>query len=191
MPQHKFTCSQLGVSCRLFSWQGASQQQTVGLGTSRGWPLAVLLSLMVLIGANAHAMTVSTQAASELTLSGPDQVREGYFQLRVEGLSEGESFQLEQSNDQQFSSVVAVYQPVGAFRQLSLSGFDNGLYYFRAVSDSGQQSQVHQLEVEHYPLWQALSLFVIGAFLFASFVVTLLVLHSRRNSLGSKRAGHG
>lgn len=119
-------------------------------------------------------------AQDDWTLSGPEQTREGYFQLRLDGPDERASFIVEQSTDEDFTEVVASFSPLGSFRQISLSGFDDGHYYFRAhieVAGESLYSNVHPLEVRHYPLWQALGLFIMGALVFIALLGTLWHLH--------------
>lgn len=155
---------------------------------------AWLLSLFTLLPLSAAA-SVSTGAFNypatvSVALSAPERVREGNFQLSVEQRSAGsdagnhepKSWVIEQSNRADFESVVASYAPVGSFQQLSLSGFDDGDYFFRArlraaepAAHSTEQtfSNVVKVEVRHYPLWQALSVFSVGAALFFILCLTL------------------
>ncbi|RUO25967.1 hypothetical protein CWE09_04365 [Aliidiomarina minuta] len=114
---------------------------------------------------------------SDIQLSGPSgAVAEGYFRLTLQGLPDSERFTIEMAEDDQFSAIIAEYQPMGMFRELSLSGFDNGIYYFRAQSGD-QTSNTVSVEVRHYPLWQALSLFVVGAILFFLLIMTIIKYH--------------
>lgn len=147
-----------------------------------GWAQTLLLSVSLLV-ISSQLMTPA-YAAQVLSLNGPAHSREGYFQLQVGNLQEGQRFVIEQSSNESFNHVDATYPPLGSFQQLSLSGFDNGSYFFRArlLQDSESidavvYSNIHQISVEHYSLWQALSLFAIGAMLFIALITVLLRLH--------------
>ncbi|RUO33213.1 hypothetical protein CWE14_08295 [Aliidiomarina soli] len=156
----------------------------------------LLIGILVVMSTLGSGLLLSGTAFADtaqpgLTLQGPDKVREGYFQLRVDGVAEEDSFVIELASSEQFATVENTFSPLGAFRQLSLSGFDDGRYYFRAVhSGTGEYSNIHQLDVVHYPLWQALSLFTLGALLFISLLVTMLIL-TRRSARNHKEPSHG
>lgn len=123
--------------------------------------------------------------ADEIELSGPsDKVAEGYFNLEVEGLSEEQRFVVEMSKSEAFNSVEREFEPLGMFRQLSLSGFDDGTYYFRARAGE-RYSNVVSVTVAHYPLWQAVALFLLGLTLFAALVFTIVYLYRRSGEGGS------
>lgn len=134
-------------------------------------------------------------------LSGPDRVvREGYFQLdmqlsvAVTEATDHARFVVEMSDAEDFSAIAATFTPLGSFTRLSLSGFDDGVYYFRLRSGSATQtdttgevlSNVVRVEVRHYPLSRALALFVAGAVLF-SILLALIVRFSWRD----RKAGSG
>ena len=124
-------------------------------------------------------------ATSSWVLTGPEHSREGYFQLRLEQGPEVEAadasaeFIIEVSRHADFSNIEQEFAPLGSFTQLSLSGFDDGIYYFRARTASDDYSNIHRIEVSHYPLWQALSTFVLGAILLTRLLTTLFMLHRR------------
>lgn len=142
-------------------------------------------------------------AAEGVSLTGPQHSREGYFQLQVSNLPTGQRFIIEQSANEQFSHIDATYSPVGSFQQLSLSGFDNGSYFFRArilqnevsqpIDSAAIYSNTHQISIQHYSLWQALGLFALGAVLFIILITVLLRLHwqSRRSLPKQPGTGHG
>lgn len=143
-------------------------------------------NLLQMVTAVFMLCVVCTSAqADEIELSGPsDKVSEGYFNLEVEGLSDEQRFVVEMSQHEAFDSVDREFEPLGMFRQLSLSGFDDGTYYFRARSGE-QYSNVVSVTVAHYPLWQALALFLLGLMLFAALVFTIVYLYRRSGEGGS------
>ena len=124
-------------------------------------------------------------ATSSWVLTGPEHTREGYFQLRLEhplddDASEASTeFIIELSRHADFSSIEQEFAPLCSLTQLSLSGFEDGIYFFRARTATNEYSNIHRIEVSHYPLWQALSTFVLGAILLTSLLTTLLMLHRR------------
>lgn len=122
-------------------------------------------------------------SAQSLTLSGPeDTVREGYFTVSVsESNSEVvKNLVIESSTSAGFDQAVTHFPALGDFKQLSLTGFSNGTYYLRARADNIEApSNVIQVKVNHYPLWQALGLFFVGLLLFIVLVVVLLTFHRR------------
>ncbi|RUO81515.1 hypothetical protein CWI84_01795 [Idiomarina tyrosinivorans] len=129
----------------------------------------------------------SSVQAQQLQLDVPTApVNEGYFTVSVSGMDNTSGLFIEVANDPQFTQNYQKIPALGDFTQLSLSGFDDGTYYLRAMAD-GQHSAVQTVTVEHYPLWQALSLFAAGAALFALLVVSLLLLH--RNAYRSPNNG--
>lgn len=126
---------------------------------------------------------LSAQAA-DFELSGPsDKVSEGYFYLEVDGLSDDQRFVVEMSHNDDFAAVEREFEPLGMFRELSLSGFDDGTYYFRARSGD-RYSNVVSVRVSHYPLWQALLLFGLGLIIFATLVYTIVYFYRRSNGKG-------
>lgn len=116
----------------------------------------------------------------ELELSGPSAtVREGYFTLSVETARDDSTASLvvERSNTENFSSVTHQYPFLGSSTSMTLSGFADGEYWFRvSASESAgtPSSPAIRVQVQHYPLWQALSLFAIGAALFLVVLVYIL-----------------
>lgn len=128
------------------------------------------------------ALSASPLAAQQLELQGPDKVsKEGYFSVTVTGTGTKEqppndlqNLRLQLSKSSEFSQVLQEFPALGDFRQLSLSGFSNGEYFIRAIADNvGQPSDPIKVTVSHYPLWQALSLFVAGLLLFTVLLITL------------------
>lgn len=63
--------------------------------------------------------------------------------------------------------------PVEASGSLTLTGFKDGLYYFRVGAD-GQWSAVQEVRVAHHSLSKALIWFAVGALLFVVLAITIL-----------------
>lgn len=126
-------------------------------------------------------------SAQDYQLSGPDgPVRAGYFvveasmtQASVEPETRLQDLRLQQSASEDFQNA-KYYRYFGDFSELTATGVPTGDYYLRLVdSDGQQQSNVIQVTVEHYPLWQALTLFLVGLLLFSILVVTQLYFFVR------------
>ncbi|RTE86933.1 MULTISPECIES: hypothetical protein [Gammaproteobacteria] len=132
-------------------------------------------------------VSINVAHATSITLTGPSgTVSEGYFQLeyQLESVnSEGSSVNtivFERAASESFDVVEDRYPPLGSFSQVTLSGFSNGTYYFRARdTQSGETSNIVSVTVQHYPLSRALTLFGLGALIFIALVVFILHAHSR------------
>ena len=69
---------------------------------------------------------------------------------------------------------------MGNFHQVTLTGFESGHDYSRAVHQQRVVSQTAiEVTVEHYPIWQALTLFLLGALLFLLLLLTLIMGHKK------------
>lgn len=167
-----------------------------------------LLLLITLLARPASAYVLSSQtnpsnlANSSLPeLSAPESSREGYFVLSLpESPSQG--FIVEYSTDEDFREIERTYPWFGDFQRMTLTGFDDGNHYFRiraladesgglslknsqpsiqsSIQSSNQVSNVVRVQVDHYALEQALTLFALGGLLFAILVV--IILHQHRRS---------
>lgn len=126
----------------------------------------------------------TTALASSLTLSGPDSViKEGYFTVSVsaDNADELNRVTIEVASNSDFTENTRQFPALGDFQDISLTGFSNGTYFLRArAEDTSSQTRVSniiEIKVKHYPLWQALTLFFIGLIIFITLVATLLLLH--------------
>lgn len=157
-------------------------------------PLYVF-SLLFFIGLFYQATPLPVQAQTskvkEFKLTAPANSREGYFQLLISGVPDEAGFIVEQAADESFTQVMNSYTPVGSFQQLSVSGFDDGVYYFRARLNGSENeySNIVQVSVSHYSLWQALGLFTLGTVLLLSLLLTLFILHARYGRLTPDHKG--
>lgn len=140
----------------------------------------ILLALCFL-----YVLPVASHASS-LTLSGPETVvKEGYFSVSLSGstVSELTRITIEVARDSDFSGTIQEFPALGNFNSVSLTGFEDGTYYLRARARSNNEtthlSNTIQVRIQHYPLWQALTLFFIGLVLFVTLTAVLLLLHRR------------
>lgn len=131
--------------------------------------------------------TLANESAHQLTIEGPTSViKEGYFNVSVSAKSEQQKLDkltIEVATDANFTENQKQFPALGDFSTISLTGFSNGSYHLRAraETESGESlvSNVIQVTVKHYPLWQALTLFFIGLIIFVAVVTTLLLLHRK------------
>lgn len=142
-----------------------------------------IIKLLSFCGLLLLAHTAAAMSSPQLQLQGPNStVKEGYFNVSVHLSGSQDQPALNNLRIQAASSAdfkqVQEFPALGEFKQWSLTGFSNGDYYLRAVADNlAKPSNTIQVSVQHYPLWQALSLFAIGFVVFATLVITLLRLH--------------
>ncbi len=110
----------------------------------------------------------------------------GYVQLSWTwdgDLNSNYSFELQQATSQSFENPELIYE--GPDFATFLSGLDNGHYYFRIRAVNGNQSKSSWsspavVEVEHHSLSLALSLFGLGALVFA--ITVGIVIQGNKNS---------
>lgn len=141
-----------------------------------------IIKMLSLCVAALCAMPLSAQ---QLMLDGPDSPsREGYFTVSISTPGQPEmslqNLRVETSLSKNFATVEQTFPALGDFKQLSLTGFSDGTYFLRARADNiAEPSAPIKVVVDHYPLWQALSLFGCGLVLFVLLVTVLLRAHSR------------
>ena len=145
-------------------------------GSSYSFIHIALLLLITLLARPALAYNDSYQ------LSGPDAPsREGYFTLSITPAPQ-QQLVLQQSQSATFDTIDAEFRWFGDFEQITLTGFTDGEYFFRlqpAADAAEAPSNVVKVTVNHYPRWQAYSLFFIGLALFIVLVASLLILRRR------------
>ncbi len=138
---------------------------------------ALFALLSILISCSAVA-----QSEDAVVLSGPvEKVRAGYFVVELDHVSPTlRPLSLQVSQSKSFASLLQTVPIMGNFNQVTLTGFESGHYYIRAVHQQRVVSQTAiEVTVEHYPIWQALTLFVLGALLFLLLLLTLIMGHKK------------
>ncbi|WMS86881.1 hypothetical protein [Pleionea litopenaei] len=131
--------------------------------------LVVLASLVSRVTVAEDVLTPASQSSSE-----------GYYTLRWEHSSS--NFQrLEVSSDATFQTISVEY-PVSGMKGISLTGYQDGTYFFRLIDDQQQASNSATVVVKHRSLSLAIILFALG---FSLFVVLIGVL-----IFSSRRRGH-
>jgi len=141
--------------------------------------LALLLSLMQAGPASANSKASLLAEPNALELTSVEMSKEGYFVLRSNTAPAATTWQLERWSAAPTATQLNNQQPLALYpwpantQQLTLSGFANGTYYFRLRASNNNYSNVVKVQVDHYPLWQALSLFSLGLGLFVIVVVVI------------------
>jgi len=139
-------------------------------------------------------LPTSTLASSIKLSSSNSVVKEGYFTVSVRTTDSIElnRVTIEVASNSGFAKSTRQFPALGDFKDISLTGFSNGTYYIRALAEGVDKqtyiSNTIQVRVEHYPLWQALTLFFVGLVIFITLVATLLLLH--RQWTHSKKERH-
>lgn len=142
-----------------------------------------LLFIITLLARPTAAQTPSAEAQDpethhyQLTLS-TERSREGYFVVAIDQAPQA-AMVLQQSNSEDFAEITGQFAWFGDFTEMTLTGFEDGAYFFRLKPQAGISSNVVQLQVEHYPSWQAYSLFFTGLTLFSLLVLSIIILHRR------------
>lgn len=126
----------------------------------------------------ATAVDAAPVISSDVTVS-----REGYFVLRWEAAAPDNNLVLQQSTEPDFRSDVEQW-PVDGALQFTLSGLEDDVYYYRLSSDSGVSNTI-SVQVEHHTLDRALLFFLLGAVLFSTLVIVLIIGDRRLKRTGT------
>lgn len=123
---------------------------------------------MLLWSANGALCATETSLASDTTLS-----TEGYFVLSwtLDSRDPAQEFELQQSATTGFSQALAFSIPPAG--DLTLTGFSDGSYFFRA-GHTGNWSDTIEIVVQHHALGRAMAFFMLGLVLFVILVVVIL-----------------
>lgn len=141
-----------------------------------------LLFFITLLARPAAAQDTKTH----FTLSAQETSREGYFVVALDQAPNAGMI-VQQSSLEDFSEISTEFAWFGDFEKMTLTGFSDGDYYFRLKPSAEISSNVIAVRVNHYPGWQAYSLFFIGLALFTVLVIMIITLHRRhRHDLTAK-----
>lgn len=115
--------------------------------------------------------SVSWAAENPLTAS-TDLSNEGYFVLSWDTGDESASLILEQSSSSDFSDVIR--RDISGVGALTITGLDDGDYFFRLSDDGVLQTMPLTISVAHHSLARAGGFFLLGLMLFSTLVFTIL-----------------
>lgn len=146
--------------------------------------LFCVLCILLMLGLSGSILAADEDGWSLTTDT--ELAREGYFVLDW-SLGDQEDYVIQQAHSSAF--VQPDTYEVPASGSMTLSGFADGDYYFRAGRE-GNWTDTVQVTVEHHSLARALGFFISGLILFSILTVVILrgnklhnVEHSRRETL--------
>ncbi len=129
-------------------------------------------------------LLLSTRVEADARLStDTDVASAGYFVLDWSSNMSG-PFLLQQSSSPDFFSVDSESSHTN--RQTTITGLDDGTYFYRVRDATGLVSNVISVEVAHHSLTKAFSFFILGCFLFV--VLLSVLLHAQRALNPEQRA---
>ena len=105
----------------------------------------------------------------------------GYFTLNWT-VADKDSALLQQSSDPDFTQFSEI--PVTGSSQISLSGFEDGIYYYRLANVDGVFSNTVTVAVEHHSFAKAMQFFAMGSLLFIVLICFLLAGYKKSKVLG-------
>ncbi|WP_310693435.1 fibronectin type III domain-containing protein [Thiohalophilus sp.] len=117
-----------------------------------------------------------------------DVATAGYYQLKWKSADDNAPVELQEADNARFENAEPLYQ--GRDRARVVTGRSDGTYYYRArtVDDgaAGAWSDIVKVQVKHHPLSRALGFFIVGAIVFLSIVIAILIGNRRYHSKESQ-----
>jgi len=101
-----------------------------------------------------------------------DVSNEGYFVLNWDTGNEESELVLEQADSERFDQVIS--RDIPGTGAITITGLEDGTYFFRLRQDSGPIGSSVQVTVQHHSLARAGSFFALGAALFGTLVFIIL-----------------
>ena len=134
---------------------------------------------MQLLGCLILLTTSAASWAAENSLSASTDVsNEGYFVLNWQTAEADDSLTLEQASSPAFDTVIS--RDIPAAGALTITGLEDGQYYFRISTGDTALTPSVQVDVEHHSLQRAGSFFLLGLLLFAT--LTFIILNGNRKA---------
>ena len=133
--------------------------------------------LLWLIWLTLFAATAPARAAEATLTASTDVSNEGYFVLSWESDADSDALVLQQASSTDFADTID--RSVAQTGAVTITGLDDGDYYFR-LSNSGQSiSEPVHIAVQHHSLARAGSFFLLGLILFSILIITILTGNRR------------
>lgn len=132
------------------------------------------LAWLILLATNTSlwaAESGSLNASTELS-------NEGYFVLDWDVRGEESSLTLQQSESEQFSSIIP--REVAGSGAATITGLTDGRYFFRLVDGNSVVSETVSVSVAHHSMNRAGGFFLLGLTLFSILVFT--IFHGNRQA---------
>ncbi|MCG8312573.1 MAG: hypothetical protein MI976_05105 [Pseudomonadales bacterium] len=141
--------------------------------------LAVAFGLLMVVSSSSVVSAAETDA---ITLQASESLSTaGYFNLSWDKSAQNHDFVLQQASSRGFDSPVE--WRLGKTASFSMSGLENGTYYYRVGYWPKPQawSNVVQVQVQHHSLGKAFAIFSLGALIFLVLVVVILINRKQAN----------
>lgn len=132
----------------------------------------LFLGILCLVGIAANVEA----SAPNFIQESPVSSKEGYHSLQWEYKIEGaSSYELQRAQNPRFEDAVTIYN--GSDKGSFISGLKDGKYYYRVrdSSISGNWSEPLLVEVDHFDIGFAISLFAVGLFVFLATLAVLVI----------------
>lgn len=113
----------------------------------------------------------------------------GYYQLTWQNADDNVQVELQEAGNARFQNAKPLYR--GPDRARMVTGRPDGTYYYRARpldvnGTAGAWSEIIKVKVKHHPLSRALGFFIVGAIVFFSILVAILIGNRRYHSKESQ-----
>jgi hypothetical protein len=125
--------------------------------------LYLLLTFELLLLANSPSLQSKPSATFDFD-SSIITAQDGYIQIIWSGSSEYEMFELQQSQDPNFTTEKTIY--LGPDRASFVSGLSEGSHFFRVRSEGGPWSETLEVRAKHQSIKLAYWLMLIGSIVF-------------------------
>lgn len=118
-----------------------------------------------------------------------DVATAGYYQLKWQGVADNVNVEIQEADNARFRNAETLYQ--GRDRARVVTGRSDGTYYYRARrvdvnGSTGAWSDIVKVQVEHHPLSRAFGFFTVGAIVFLSILIAILIGNRRYHSKESQ-----
>lgn len=119
-----------------------------------------------------------------LKLASGTETQQGIVKLEwsAGGSQTASRYELQEASDPSFAQAKIRYSghETGTF----ISGLTNGQYYYRARNNGGLWSDTVQVKIQHHSLTLAITLLILGAFVFI--ITTVVVVRGAKNTNQNK-----
>lgn len=132
------------------------------------------LAWLILLATNTSLWAAESGSLSAST----DLSNEGYFVLNWDVQGEDTSLTLQQSESEQFSSIIP--REVAGSGAATITGLTDGRYFFRLVDGNSVVSETVSVSVAHHSMNRAGGFFLLGLTLFSILVFT--IIHGNRQA---------
>ncbi len=118
-----------------------------------------------------------------------DVATAGYYHLRWKSADKHVNVELQEAVNAEFRHANSLYQ--GRDRARIITGRSDGTYYYRIRAldvngTAGDWSDIVKVQVKHHPLSRALGFFTVGAVVFLSILIAILIGNRRYHSKESQ-----